>query len=671
MQASSLESNKEDALIHDQTRKTHESIYARRTSPRSAIGPPSVPNKPLPLAPDPLRPARQLAREKIAYDERMRRQSSPTVKVKGGKETIKHTSAQARPIILAETTKALKQQVSAPDLVKREYDSKGPNPSRQRLSPKDHLLSLSHTVPGGQVPVKVELAHDPKPDEHTANTTETPVELEADVPPKPEKRSRGLRIKNLRLSMDSDWEARFGYTSPTGPSSPRVISAILSGPLFPRMSIKSRSSSAKGSAASGTQSTTTETSGVAEQVASSSPFSKSPDVLTQSTVGTQQTLLPTPEFSDFHQQSPGGVQGGMADGSLRPEEAFQRGTSRHHLNLRNLAFTSHPPNTSTPLPVSPPVSSSKSPDGLRLPSRLSTVPAVPDLDSKHTSYYSILGEPGPEVPNRLVLSEVNAPVQLTELESHTPLIQAISESQTIKAQDSAIVERLGAQGSILKPDQTWNTMRSTPDSSNLCPQEGTERVDSAAESGEAGDHAQSGVGRASQNHRQAYSPHDHRLSSLSKPRSYDSTPVSRPKPSMTQSELLDFISSTPPHSPIHARSSLGASSHSNANSARLSLSRNPHSESTVLAPPEEAPAPPAPGGRSMVNPDFASARVFEGERRSKRSSVASDSGWKKMFALGYSEGRSSEESAGMMSAGGKDVLWFKSMGPDGMWVAGS
>ncbi len=84
-------------------------------------------------------------------------------------------------------------------------------------------------------------------------------------------------------------------------------------------------------------------------------------------------------------------------------------------------------------------------------------------------------------------------------------------------------------------------------------------------------------------------------------------------------EIIDKISWTPPGSPIHSRSASSTS----ANSAQRSHA--------------QAPAPPAPGGRAMIEPDFATAGQFEGERKQKKkkkhssSSAGSKSGWKAFF----------------------------------------
>lgn len=147
----------------------------------------------------------------------------------------------------------------------------------------------------------------------------------------------------------------------------------------------------------------------------------------------------------------------------------------------------------------------------------------------------------------------------------------------------------------------------------------------------------------------------------------------------TRSGLLDRISHTPPDSPIHTRSLSEVST----NSARLLADR----PSRSLGPPQECPPPPAPGGRQMVSPDYATAGAFDGERRSKHGSRGSSSSWKKFFGAGSpsplspggsrpgssamgatSEATTRSSGVEMMDSGGKDILWFKGMGKDGMWV---
>jgi hypothetical protein len=152
-----------------------------------------------------------------------------------------------------------------------------------------------------------------------------------------------------------------------------------------------------------------------------------------------------------------------------------------------------------------------------------------------------------------------------------------------------------------------------------------------------------------------------------------------PPLSRNRSDLIEHISHTPPESPIHARSVSQASS----NSARIKIER----PSRSLAPPLEAPPPPGPGGRPMVTPDYAAAGVFEGERRSKHSSRGSGSSWRKLLpgaitplsptvfrpgSNSINDGPSSDvknSGVNMMTAGGKDVLWFKGMNRDSVWVS--
>jgi len=210
-------------------------------------------------------------------------------------------------------------------------------------------------------------------------------------------------------------------------------------------------------------------------------------------------------------------------------------------------------------------------------------------------------------------------------------------------------------------------------------------------------HGSSQLPRSSKQHGDATKTdevqHDDKRGSLGDDRqtlpSRQSMSEARPKskrlsPKHVQS-LIETISHTPPGSPIHERPTSSASFHSAANSTRLTSYR----ASIDLAPPEEAPAPPPPGGRGMVNPDYATAGAFEGERRPKRTSGASVNGLKRMFSNSSSsrsragsvrvveipEGRTSRDgvhdNVDLMTPGGNHVLWFKGMGRDGVWVSGS
>ncbi|EXJ95500.1 hypothetical protein A1O1_00622 [Capronia coronata CBS 617.96] len=137
--------------------------------------------------------------------------------------------------------------------------------------------------------------------------------------------------------------------------------------------------------------------------------------------------------------------------------------------------------------------------------------------------------------------------------------------------------------------------------------------------------------------------------------------------------LIETMSHTPPGSPSHSPSfSLGSSSSAQSPS---------HGSSHSWGPPGQAAAPPGPGGRTMVNPDFAEAGHFEGERKQKKKGKAgSKSGWKSLFGgnanaahspsassattsgKGKTKGQSSSETAtdaGMIKASGNDLVWFR------------
>ncbi len=154
------------------------------------------------------------------------------------------------------------------------------------------------------------------------------------------------------------------------------------------------------------------------------------------------------------------------------------------------------------------------------------------------------------------------------------------------------------------------------------------------------------------------------------------SPASNPRLGAV-ADIINTMSDTPPGSPIHARSNSWAS----ASSAQ----RWSYSSSRPLGPPGQARPPPAPGGRPMVNPDFATAGAFEGERKQKKkSAIGSKSGWKTFFSGGGtgaferpellittmtrsaetpSRPRPSSQAAlrspDMLTTSGKDVLWFK------------
>ena len=370
--------------------------------------------------------------------------------------------------------------------------------------------------------------------------------------------------------------------------------------------------------------------------------------------------------------------------------------------------------------TSPPLEKIEEAEAVRTPLHVPTVRAVPDLDSKHTSYVSSLGEPGPEVSAADSVYDAKQTPPIAELECQSPLPQGVAELEGILPGSRPPVELEGvipaspmpieleaphhtALGyASSKPEAgpdasnrglAGPTIRSQDDFFKLPPQKTADMVkleDSKAILSAPG-HSNGSAGTSRTYDRVPSSRKDRKSGikedMLAVPSALGQSNHASKSPEnlKLRSDLIDLISSTPPQSPIHGRSSSDTSSQSLAKCARADSGR----ASQVLAPPDEAPPPPAPGGRSMVNPDFAAAGAFEGERKAKRGSGASNSGWKKMFS-GGSSGPSrtgslrvvevsdrntaeerTHEGVDMMTTGGNDVLWFKGMGRDGVWVSGS
>ncbi|RMZ82299.1 hypothetical protein DV738_g1709, partial [Chaetothyriales sp. CBS 135597] len=119
------------------------------------------------------------------------------------------------------------------------------------------------------------------------------------------------------------------------------------------------------------------------------------------------------------------------------------------------------------------------------------------------------------------------------------------------------------------------------------------------------------------------------------------------------SSMIEQISSTPVGSPAHTR--VGSTAESPASSESVPI----HSRRTSrqLGPPESAPPPPAPGGRAMVQPDFAAAGEFDGELKSqhKRNSGGGSRSGVKNFLRRNSSRRTSSD------------LSIRSEGPSTTW----
>jgi hypothetical protein len=358
-----------------------------------------------------------------------------------------------------------------------------------------------------------------------------------------------------------------------------------------------------------------------------------------------------------------------------------------------------------------------------LPSDDSKTQAAVEDESKHTSYQSNLGEPGPEIPSPNTIRASEQQVTTMRDDDKTPT-KDVDFPEEISTAPAIIPGETNVES--IDAALTSATMRSFSDFCKLPPQQTSPTPPPITPDGMSAEHSvasnvaspvdqskpagvkdtessveQPGVGNQQPNcSRTQPNPDqtqaDGQLSSPSSPRPKRGPrepKVTNPKELrlkprnkdlQNQSELLDVIASTPPHSPIHARAPSEGSGGLNAVGMTGSTSR-------ILAPPEEAPPPPAPGGRSMITPDYASAGAFEGERKSRRGSAMSTSGWKKMFTGGGSASTASpgnglgslgvrgskghdEEihmSANLMSGEGNDVLWYKGMGRDGLWVSGA
>ncbi|RMD43406.1 hypothetical protein DV735_g1749, partial [Chaetothyriales sp. CBS 134920] len=79
------------------------------------------------------------------------------------------------------------------------------------------------------------------------------------------------------------------------------------------------------------------------------------------------------------------------------------------------------------------------------------------------------------------------------------------------------------------------------------------------------------------------------------------------------SNMIEQISGTPGGSPAHMQDVSAAGALASSESLPIHSRRT----SRQLGPPESAPPPPAPGGRAMVEPDFATAGEFDGEFKSQ------------------------------------------------------
>lgn len=142
--------------------------------------------------------------------------------------------------------------------------------------------------------------------------------------------------------------------------------------------------------------------------------------------------------------------------------------------------------------------------------------------------------------------------------------------------------------------------------------------------------------------------------------------------------LVDFLASTPPTSPIHNRTaSLPRTTHLTSNEdskARIGLGLG----ARIFSPSSEAAPPPGPGGRKMVQPDFATAAQFDGERRTKQMMRTSSdkargsllgSRWASLFGDRKSgTSTASAGNVGISTQRRESSEAYKGVGKDGVWV---
>ena len=152
---------------------------------------------------------------------------------------------------------------------------------------------------------------------------------------------------------------------------------------------------------------------------------------------------------------------------------------------RNPAFTSHPPNMI--MASSPPERHTEDIQRSDTPAKVPALQAVPDLDSKHASIESSLGEPGPEISAADSLIDVDEAPAIAELDSGSPARPAPVELEgTVPQASQPILFELEAprQPSSVAPNTAARlmpvspisgTIRSQSDFYKLPPQQAGER----------------------------------------------------------------------------------------------------------------------------------------------------------------------------------------------------
>lgn len=668
----------------------------RSPQPKS---PNPLPNKPLPVAPDLMIPARQASRAKLAHEEKLRRRSLDLLREQ---EKAKATTQSERKASMTEKVRSVTKRGSTQAVLSK---TKSPRPSDTRSSapskatppplrsPK-FIWSDSAARPPAQRDVE-ERAPQSLPSGQPSGAVELPAEVPGDSTATQETPKKG----GLHIHLGSKHRNK---EHGSGPSSSKALNMFR------------RSHHSLPPPETTTESHPTEATTPPPKSATASP---SAEETHRVEIRLSPPSVPPP-------RGPGPDPGLPTPPALVPKRepssytalpdilaTAQRATAARASLRVSVPSSVDPEPEETPrvVPSQPSEAVHTQVTLTERPSDDSKTQTTPGNESKHTSYHSSLSEPGLEAP------WLDA-AQASEQQSATA--QDGEKTPTTKVRPHVGIPTppsTAAQDAMVEPvdtSLTSATMRSYSDFCKLPPQQtpppitpeesvanrsiASSVASSAVHSktaslqeteivAEAGTKSEPSIAQAAEQVPSPRSPPGQRLSAEKKaanPKDLRLKP--RNKDLQNQSELLDMIASTPPHSPIHRRASSDGSA--------LNAVGMTSSTSRVLAPPEEAPPPPAPGGRSMMIPDYASAGAFEGERKPKRSSGMSTGGWKKMFAgggnapaasgpgnsigmLGMPGPKAEEEEihmgANLMSGGGNDVLWYKGMGRDGLWVSGA
>jgi hypothetical protein len=684
------------------TTQKHQPQSPRTTIPRSPQpgNANALPNKPLPMAPDLMIPARQASRAKLAHEEKLRRRSMGVLREQ--EEKAKATQAQSgRKASMAEKVRSVTKRGSAQALSTK---IKSPKPSDTRASASSKMTNPPMKSPKAverdsaarsSPPVDVK---EGSPSKLPTNQPNVAIELPAEVPVDALGAQEPSKKGGLHIHLGSKHKIK---EHGAGPSSSKSLNIFRRSPHSPKP------------VDAPTESHPAEVINLSPKLAGTSP---SVEELHQLETRLSQPSVPPP-----HRSSP--------DPSLPNPPAlvpknFTRGAEPNsYTALPDVLATAQRAKTvKAALRVSVP--SSTEPEPEKTPRATPSLPSesvhtavtlseplsasarsqtAPENVSEHSSYHSTFGEPGPEVPT-LDTIQASAQQSTTTHEDEKTPTTSVRPHLDIPATSSTAPQEATVEP--LDTPLTSATMRSYSDFYKLPPQqtspstpEGSVANHSIASSvssiaahsktasiQEAETEAEPSKNQLAEQLSSTRSPPPKRA-----PTEKNSTNLKglrlkpRNKDLQNQSELLDLIASTPPHSPIHARAP--------SDDPALSKVGMTASTSRILAPPDEAPPPPAPGGRSMIIPDYASAGAFEGERKPvRRGSGMASGGWKKMFAggggsapapssgngigvLGIPGSQVKDEeikmSANLMSGEGNDVLWYKGMGRDGLWVSGA